>query len=45
MILVMARQEAGPRERWPQMLKVKLEKNFRKPRDLVGKGSSYSFSG
>jgi hypothetical protein len=33
----MARQEAGPRERWPKMLKGKLENNSRKLRDLVGK--------
>jgi hypothetical protein len=37
MVLVMARREAGPRERWPKMLKGELENNSRKPRDLVEK--------
>jgi hypothetical protein len=37
MVLVMARQEAGPHERWPKMLKGELENNSRKPWDLVGK--------
>jgi hypothetical protein len=35
MVLVMARWEAGPCERWPKTLKGKLENNSRKPRDLV----------
>jgi hypothetical protein len=34
---LMARREAGRREREPKMLKGELENNFRKPRDLVGK--------
>jgi hypothetical protein len=34
MILVIARQEAGPHERQPKALKGELE---RQPRDLVGK--------
>jgi hypothetical protein len=38
MVLVMARWEAGPHERWLKMLKGELENNSRKPRDLVGKG-------
>ncbi len=37
MVLVMARQEAGPNDRWPKTLKGKLENPSRKPRDLVGK--------
>jgi hypothetical protein len=37
MVLMMARQEAGPPERWPKTLKGKLEKNSRKPGDLVRK--------
>jgi hypothetical protein len=37
MVFVMARREAGPRERWPMMLKGEMENNSRKPRDLVGK--------
>jgi hypothetical protein len=52
MVLVMARWEAGPHERWLKMLKGELENNSRKPRDLVGKqaklqpkkGSTYFFS-
>jgi hypothetical protein len=35
MILVMARQEAVPHERWPKILKGELENNSRKPMDLV----------
>jgi hypothetical protein len=35
-VLVMARREAGPCERWPKTLKGKLKNNSRKPRDLVG---------
>jgi hypothetical protein len=35
MVLVMARQEAGPRERQPKTLKEELENNCRKPSDLV----------
>jgi hypothetical protein len=34
---VMARQEAGPHERWPKMLKAELENNSRKHRNLVEK--------
>jgi hypothetical protein len=37
MVLVMARQEAGPCERWPKTLTEELENNSRKPRDLVRK--------
>jgi hypothetical protein len=37
MVYVMARQEAGPCERWPKTLKEELENNSRKPRDLVRK--------
>ncbi len=37
MVLVMARQEAVPCERWPKMLKGELENNSREPNDLVGK--------
>jgi hypothetical protein len=37
MVLVMARQEAGLRERWPKTLKRELENNTRKLRDLVEK--------
>jgi hypothetical protein len=37
MILVMAKREAGPRERWPKMLMGELEDSFRKPRVLVRK--------
>jgi hypothetical protein len=37
MVLVMARQEAGPNDRWPKTLKGELENPSRKPRDLVGK--------
>jgi hypothetical protein len=33
-VLVMARQEAGPYETLPKMLKGELENNSRKPRDL-----------
>ncbi len=35
--LVMAKQEAGPHERWPRMLKGDMENNSTKPRDLVAK--------
>jgi hypothetical protein len=42
MVLVMARGEAGPRERWTKTLKGELENNSRKPRDLVGKKHSDS---
>ncbi len=54
MVLVMAGGEAGPHEKWPKMLKGKMENNYRKPRELVKtgivgenlrKGSTYSFSG
>jgi hypothetical protein len=38
MVLMMARQEAGPRDEWwTKTLKKKLENSSRKPRDLVGK--------
>jgi hypothetical protein len=37
MVLVMARLEAGPHERWPRVLKRELENNSRDPRDLVRK--------
>jgi hypothetical protein len=37
MVLMMARQEAGPHERWPKMLKGKLENNCSQPRDIVKK--------
>jgi hypothetical protein len=37
MVLVIARWEAGHREGWPKKFKRELEKNSRKPRDLVGK--------
>ncbi len=50
MVFMMAMHKAGPYERWPKTLKVELEKNTRKPRDLVGNNDSlkrvnYSFSG
>jgi hypothetical protein len=35
MVLVMARREARPHERWLKTLKGGLENNYRKPRDLV----------
>jgi hypothetical protein len=38
MVFVMARQEAGPHERWPKTLKGKLENNSRKPRELTETG-------
>jgi hypothetical protein len=31
-VLVIVRQEAGPRERWPKTFKAELENNSRKPR-------------
>jgi hypothetical protein len=37
MVLMMARREAGPPERWARMLMGELENNTRKPRDLVKK--------
>jgi hypothetical protein len=37
MVIMMARREAVPLERWPKLLKGELENNPRKPRDLVGK--------
>jgi hypothetical protein len=37
MVLVMARLEARPRERWLKMLTGELENNSRKPRDPVRK--------
>jgi hypothetical protein len=37
MVLMMARREAGPPERWPKMLKRELERNLGKPRNTVGK--------
>jgi hypothetical protein len=37
MILLIARREAGPHERWPKMLKGELESNFRNSKDLVKK--------
>jgi hypothetical protein len=33
MVLVMARQEAEPCERWPKTLKVELENKTRKPKE------------
>jgi hypothetical protein len=33
MVPVTVRQEAGPRERWPKMLKGEFKNNSRKPRD------------
>jgi hypothetical protein len=35
MVLMMARQEAGPHDRWPNILKGELENSFRKPRHPV----------
>jgi hypothetical protein len=35
MVLMVARQEAGPQERWPKTLNKELENNSRMPRDLV----------
>jgi hypothetical protein len=35
MVLVIARWEAGPRERWQKTLKGESENNSRKPRVLV----------
>jgi hypothetical protein len=35
MVLMMARQEAGPRERQTKMINEELEINSRKPRDIV----------
>jgi hypothetical protein len=37
MVLMMARQEVKPCERWLKTLKGQLENNSRKPRDLVGR--------
>jgi hypothetical protein len=37
MVLVMAKQEAGPRERQPKTLKGELENNSRKPGNLIRK--------
>jgi hypothetical protein len=37
MVLMMARREAGPHERWARMLTRELENNTRKPKDLVKK--------
>jgi hypothetical protein len=37
MVLMMARLEAGPHERWPKALKGDLENNSRETRDLVRK--------
>jgi hypothetical protein len=37
MVLVMARQEAGPFERWPKTLKVELENKSRKPKEPICK--------
>jgi hypothetical protein len=37
MVLVMAKQEAGPLERQLKTLKGELENNSRKPRDLIRK--------
>jgi hypothetical protein len=34
---MMARREAGSRERWPKTLKGEMENNSRKPRDLAEK--------
>jgi hypothetical protein len=36
MVLMMARQEAGPCQKWPTTLK-RVRKNPRWPKDLVGK--------
>jgi hypothetical protein len=33
----MAKQEAGPHEKWPKKLNGELENNSRKPRGLVRK--------
>jgi hypothetical protein len=35
MVLVMAGGEARPHEKWPKLLKGKMENNYRKPRELV----------
>jgi hypothetical protein len=35
MVLMMARWETGPCERWPKMLKGELENNFRKPGTML----------
>jgi hypothetical protein len=37
MVIVITRREAESRERWPKTLKGELEKNSRKPRDIVRK--------
>jgi hypothetical protein len=37
MVLVMTRQEAGPRKRWSKMIMGELENNYKELRDLVGK--------
>jgi hypothetical protein len=42
MVLVMARQEAEPRESWPKTVWGELKKNSRNPRDLVENWESYS---
>jgi hypothetical protein len=36
-VLVISKQEAGPHERWPRMLKGDMENNSTKPRHLVAK--------
>jgi hypothetical protein len=35
MVLVVVRQEAGPRERWPKTLKGELKNKYRNPRELA----------
>jgi hypothetical protein len=42
MVLLMAKQEAGSRYRWPKTLKWRVGNNFRKPRDLTKKRHSDS---
>jgi hypothetical protein len=52
MVLMMARQEAGPCERWPKMLKGELEKTLERQGPSLKTGivtalkvSTYSLSG
>jgi hypothetical protein len=37
MVLMMAMQEAGPHDKWPNILKGELENSCGKPRHPVGK--------
>jgi hypothetical protein len=41
MVLVIAKWEAGPRERWPKTLKEELVNISRKPRDLTERHNDF----